>query len=128
MAGSATITLKVEVSGLGVTTNLPIEFTHSVVPTESAGPLYTKIGNTAQVLNLIGIDPDDILGVLIISRVDEVGVMVSLDGTGTPYTTAGYQVIDGANNEAVYLNFANGLKATDGDIMVEGESADSAIE
>jgi len=127
MSATAIVTLKVEVSGLGITTNLPIEFTHSVTPEEVIGPCYAVIGNTAQDLDLGPIAPKDVLGVLIIARVDGVSIQISTDGTGTP--ASGVDItIEGDNNESVYLNFTDGLTDTNGSIRIKGDAATASIE
>ena len=127
MAATAVVSLKVEVSGLGTVTNLPIEFTHSVPVEEVIGPTYAVIGNSAQNLELGKIAPEDVLGVLIIARVGKTSILISADGTGTP--ASGVDItIEGDNNESVYLNFTEGLTDTNGDIRVIGDAADAAIE
>jgi len=125
MTASAKVELKIEVSGLGITTNLPIEFTHSGTPAEGKGPLSHLVGTSVADLDLIGIDPDDLLGVLIIARTKKTYIQVSKDGTGTPDTDD--IVIDGASNEATYLNFASGLNAS-GSIRIIGDDVTSTIE
>jgi len=126
MAAEATVTLKVEVSGLGVTSNLPIEFTHSVAP-EEVFHGYAVIGNTAKDLDLGTIAPEDVLGILIIARVDATSIQVSTDGTGTP--ASGVDItIEGDSNESTYLNFTDGLTDTNGSIRVKGDAATAAIE
>lgn len=126
MAASAKITIKVEVSGLGVTTNLPIEFTHSVTP-EEVFHGYAVIGSSAANLNLGSIAPEDVLGVLIIARVDGTSIQISTDGSGTP--ASGVDItIEGDNNESTYLNFTDGLTDTNGSIRVKGDAATAAIE
>jgi len=126
MAATAVVTLKVEVSGLGVTTNLPIEFTHSVTPEEIFHG-YAVIGSTAADLDLGTIAPEDVLGILIIARVDATSIQVSTDGTGTP--ASGVDItIEGDNNESTYLNFTDGLTNTNGSIRVKGDAATAAIE
>lgn len=127
MAATAVVTLKVEVSGLGTTTSLPIEFTHSVTPEEVIGPCYAVIGSSATDLDLGPIAPEDLLGVLIIARVDATSIQVSTDGTGTP--ASGVDItIEGDNNESVYLNFTDGITDTNGTIRVKGDAATAAIE
>lgn len=127
MAATATVTIKVEVAGLGTTNNLPIEFIHSVTPEEVVGPVYAVIGNTAQDLNLGPIAPEDILGVLIIARVDGTSIQISTDGTGTPASGVD-MTIEGDSNESVYLNFTDGITDTNGSIRVKGDAATASIE
>jgi len=127
MASTAVVNLKVEVSGLGISTNLPIEFTHSVAPAEVLGPSYAVIGSTADTLELGHIAPADVLGILIIARVDTVGIIVSADCSETPSTTVDNILLDGDNNESVFLSFAGGLNASGG-IRVKGDETTAAIE
>ena len=127
MAATAVVQIKVEISGLGVTTNLPIEFTHSVVPEEVIGPCYAVIGSTVQDLDLGPIAPEDVLGILIIARADATSIKVSTDGTGTP--ASGVDItIEGDSNESTYLNFTDGLTDTNGTIRVKGDASTAAIE
>lgn len=124
---SVKVTLKTEMSGLGTSPSLQIEFTHSVTPEEYIGPTYAVIGSTAQDLDLGSILPEDILGVLIIARVDTIAIQISTDGTGTP--AEGVDIsINGDNSEAVYLNFTDGITDTNGSIRVKGDAATAAIE
>jgi hypothetical protein len=127
MAGSAVISLKAEISGLGVTTNLPIEFTHSVTPAQVLGPMYVVLEGsaTAADLSLGDIAPEDVTGILIIARAHLTYIQVSKDGTGTP--DADDISIEGDNNESVYLNFTGGLNAS-GSIRVKSDAADAALE
>ena len=127
MTATAKVELKATVSGLGVNTSLPIEFTHSVTPEEVIGPCYAVIGSSATDLDLGHIAPEDLLGVLIIARVDTVAIKISTDGTGTPAEGVDMS-IDGDNDEAVYLNFTDGITDTNGTIRVKGDAATAAIE
>lgn len=119
------VDLELEISGIGITSQLPIEFTHSVTPEEKVGPTYAVIGNSATDLDLGDIAPEDVMGILIIARSDKTSIQISKDGTGTPDTDD--ITIEGDNNESVYLNFTDGLNSS-GSIRVKGDAATAAIE
>ena len=126
MAAEAKITLRADLSGLGIDSNLFIKFTHSGTPTDTVGPIYTVVGNSAMNLDLGGIGDTELLGVLIIARSDTIGILINDDGTGSPNTSTGNIVINGDNNEAVYLNLA-GLTSSQY-IRLLGDAATAAIE
>lgn len=127
MPAQCDIDITVKITGLGVSIEVPIGFTTATIPAESAGPIYSVIGTSVQDLDLADIAADKLLGVLIIARVDSVGILITADGTGTPSTTANNILLDGDNNEATYLNFASGLNAS-GSIRIIGDAATAAIE
>lgn len=127
MAAEAKVELRVEISGLGTVTELPIEFTHSVTPEQVYGPCYAVLEGSASAadLNLGAIAPEDVTGILIIARTYKTYIQVSKDGTGTPDDDD--ITIEGDNNESVYLNFTDGLNSS-GSIRIKGDEADAAIE
>jgi len=65
-------------------------------------------------------------GVLIIARVDKTYVLINDDGSGTP-ASSGNMVLDGAKNEACYINLAGGLDSGNY-IRLLGDAETSAIE
>lgn len=124
----AKVTLSVEVTGLGSDTNLTTKFTHSVTP-EEVYKGYAVIGSTACNLDLGTVDVEEISGILIIAKgtkdTDYVGILVNDDGTGTPATDDGNEVLNPP--EACYINLYGGLDASKV-IRLKGAASTTAIE
>jgi len=128
MAAEAKISIVVEVTDLGQETSLSHKFTHSVTP-EEVFHGYAVIGATACDLDVGTIAVTEISGIFIIAKgtakTDYVGILINDDGTGTPATDDGNQVLNAG--EACYINLYGGLD-TGKVIRLKGAAATSAIE
>lgn len=132
MTAAATISIRIEVSGLATSDEeLTTSFTHDVTPAEIFHG-YAVIGSSAANLDLGNITDTDLIGVLLIAKgtadTDYVGLLIDDAGTGTPSTAAGNITLNAG--EAIYLNFGGSTQGlTSGKyIRIKGSAATTAIE
>ncbi len=127
MAAEVTIEMELKITGLG-TSDTVVKVKSAVDGTtieEKLGPHYAIIGNSALNLDLGYIEETDLLGVLIIAKAGNIGILVDDDGTGTPSATAGNMVIN--TGEPVFIPLPGGL--TNGQyIRLLGSTSTTAIE
>ena len=127
MAVEVSIEMELKITGLG-TGDTVVKKKATIDGTtteEKSGPHNVIIGNSADNLELGHILDTDLLGILIIAEVGDVGVLIDDDGTGVPVTdAAGNLVAD--EGEPLWLPLPNGL--TSGKyIRIIGSSATAAI-
>lgn len=126
MVAQVDVALAARITGLGISNEIPIKFTHSIPPEHYSDLTYKVIGHSVQDLDL-GIFPaDDICGVLIVAWSGKCGILVSDDGTGMPSATGGNILLDGDKKEATYINLKGRLNYS-GSIRIKGDSDSASI-
>ena len=127
MAVEVRIEMELKITGLG-TSDSVVKIKADVDGTTVEEKLfdhYAIIGSSAVNLDLGYVEETDLLGVLIIAKVGNIGILVDDDGTGTPSATAGNMVIN--TGEPVFIPLPGGLTNSKY-IRLLGSTSTAAIE